>query len=198
MSVSLCVCVPFRNGHPWRLVELNGFLNALRFFFFRHCMTDDLVEASPPLWYQETRTPLDTIATEHSIPASGDQCAPWNSIPTRGVLVIGSDSILRGGYDLILDEVVPTRKDQVCILGVVLDLALLLDKQVGAVARSAFYQLWLVRQLWPLLGPRDLTTVTHTLVTLMLDFYMDSPWRNDGNFNLCKMQCSLSTLLFFS
>nr|GFC43941.1 hypothetical protein [Tanacetum cinerariifolium] len=47
---------------------------------------------------------------------------------------------------------------------------LLLDSQVAAVARGAFAQLRLVRQLRPYLDRADLATVTHALVTSRLDY----------------------------
>lgn len=49
-----------------------------------------------------------------------------------------------------------------CILN--LDGVTLLDRQVAAVARNA-HQFQLVCYLWPYLAQRDLTTVTHALVT---------------------------------
>lgn len=50
-----------------------------------------------------------------------------------------------------------------CSLGVLPDLGLLLDDQVAAVARRAYHQLWLVQQLRPFLGKKDLNMVTHAL-----------------------------------
>lgn len=40
----------------------------------------------------------------------------------------------------------------------------LLKAQVDTLARSAFYQLHLLQQLWPFLGGESLTTVVHALV----------------------------------
>lgn len=56
------------------------------------------------------------------------------------VLVVGSDSALGNGCYLMLDGVVHPWKDQVYNLGDFLDLSLLLDEQVAAVARSVFCQ----------------------------------------------------------
>lgn len=62
--------------------------------------------------------------------------------------------------------------DQVCRLGFLLDLALLLDKQVVAVTGGgrAFLQLWLVRQLHPFLEKKDLAIVARLLVTSRLSY----------------------------
>lgn len=54
-------------------------------------------------------------------------------------------------------------------MGGLLDPALLLDKQVIAVARSVFCRLWLVHQIeiiCPFLKKKDLAKVIHALVTL--------------------------------
>lgn len=48
---------------------------------------------------------------------------------------------------LMSDGVELPWKDQVCNLGVLLALMLMLDKQMPVVAKSAFYQLHLVGQL---------------------------------------------------
>nr|GFC52549.1 hypothetical protein [Tanacetum cinerariifolium] len=69
-----------------------------------------------------------------------------------------------------LNGVVLPLKEQVRSLGVLLDAQLLLDSQVAAVARGAFAQLRLVRQLRPYLDRADLATVTHALVTSRLDY----------------------------
>lgn len=53
-------------------------------------------------------------------------------------------------------------------MGVLLELTLLLNKQVAAVARSAFYLLWLVYPLWLLLEMKELIMIIHTLVTSSL------------------------------
>ena len=68
-----------------------------------------------------------------------------------------------------LDRVTLPLKTQVHSLGVLLNSALSLDTEVSAVARSAFAQLKLVRQLCPFLEMLDLATVTHALVTSQLD-----------------------------
>lgn len=47
---------------------------------------------------------------------------------------------------------------------------LLLESQVAAVARSSYFPLWLVRQLHPCLGKKDLASVTHALVTSQLNY----------------------------
>lgn len=54
-------------------------------------------------------------------------------------------------------------KDQVCSLGVLLDLGLPLDKQVAEVARGAFQQLQVVSQLWPFLDWKLYALVASTL-----------------------------------
>lgn len=45
-----------------------------------------------------------------------------------------------------------------CILGVLLELSLLLNEQIVAVAWGVFHQLWLVSQRWLFLGRKDLAT----------------------------------------
>ncbi|XP_062832349.1 uncharacterized protein LOC134297776 [Anolis carolinensis] len=63
-----------------------------------------------------------------------------------------------------------THSLQVRSLWVILDSSLSLEPQVSAVARGAFAQLKLVRQLRPYLGKPDLATVVHALVTSCLDY----------------------------
>uniref|UniRef100_A0A8C6XI90 Reverse transcriptase domain-containing protein n=1 Tax=Naja naja TaxID=35670 RepID=A0A8C6XI90_NAJNA len=55
-------------------------------------------------------------------------------------------------------------------LGVLLDVRLQLEEQVGTIARGAFAQLRLVHQLRPFLDRDALRTVTHALVTSRLDY----------------------------
>ena len=64
-----------------------------------------------------------------------------------------------------------------CILGysgsysvVLLDPSLQMTAQIDATARSAYYQLKLIRQQHPFLESEDLKMVVHTLVTSRLDF----------------------------
>lgn len=42
---------------------------------------------------------------------------------------------------------------------------------MAALTPSLFAQIWLVSQLYPLLGQSDLATVIHILVTSRLDYY---------------------------
>ncbi|KAF7239274.1 Inactive carboxypeptidase-like protein X2 [Varanus komodoensis] len=86
------------------------------------------------------------------------------------VLLVGGSSFGEGDLDLVLNGVALPLKDKVCSLGVLLDPELLLEAQVTAVARSAFFQLWLIHQLRPYLKNDCLVTVTHVLVTSRLDF----------------------------
>uniref|UniRef100_A0A8C6Y510 Reverse transcriptase domain-containing protein n=1 Tax=Naja naja TaxID=35670 RepID=A0A8C6Y510_NAJNA len=72
-------------------------------------------------------------------------------------------SLVMGG------EVLPPM-DRARNLGVLLDSRLRLEEQVGAVARGAFAQVRLVRQLHPYLDRDALRTVTQALVTLWLDY----------------------------
>uniref|UniRef100_A0A803TL80 Reverse transcriptase domain-containing protein n=1 Tax=Anolis carolinensis TaxID=28377 RepID=A0A803TL80_ANOCA len=74
------------------------------------------------------------------------------------------------GLQPVLDGVALPLKTQVRSLGVLLDSSLSLEPQVSAVARGAFAQLRLVRQLRPFLGRSDLATVVHALVTARLDY----------------------------
>lgn len=55
------------------------------------------------------------------------------------MLLVGLDSTLEVDCDLKLDGVIFPKKDHVCSLGVLLDLALLLDIKVAAVVRGAYY-----------------------------------------------------------
>lgn len=55
-------------------------------------------------------------------------------------------------------------------LGVLRDLALLLDKQVSAVARSTFYHLYQVCHLCPFLIKKDLCINIPALVTSRIDY----------------------------
>uniref|UniRef100_A0A803T4Q0 Reverse transcriptase domain-containing protein n=1 Tax=Anolis carolinensis TaxID=28377 RepID=A0A803T4Q0_ANOCA len=83
------------------------------------------------------------------------------------------------GLQPVLDRVALPLKTQVRSLGVFLDSSLSLEPQVSAVARGAFTQLRLVRQLHSFLGRSDLATVVHALVTSRLDYcntlYVGSP-----------------------
>uniref|UniRef100_A0A803TP95 Reverse transcriptase domain-containing protein n=1 Tax=Anolis carolinensis TaxID=28377 RepID=A0A803TP95_ANOCA len=74
------------------------------------------------------------------------------------------------GLQPVLDGVALPLKTQVRSLGVLLDSSLSLEPQVSAVARGAFAELRLVRQLRPYLGRSDLATVVHALVTSRLDY----------------------------
>uniref|UniRef100_A0A803TXA5 Reverse transcriptase domain-containing protein n=1 Tax=Anolis carolinensis TaxID=28377 RepID=A0A803TXA5_ANOCA len=75
------------------------------------------------------------------------------------------------GLQPVLDGVTLPLKTQVCSLGVLLlDSSLSLEPQVSAMARGAFAQLRLVRQLRPYLGKSDLATVVYALVTSRLDY----------------------------
>uniref|UniRef100_G1KYX6 HSR domain-containing protein n=1 Tax=Anolis carolinensis TaxID=28377 RepID=G1KYX6_ANOCA len=74
------------------------------------------------------------------------------------------------GLQPVLDGVALPLKTRVCSLGILLDSSLSLEPQVSEVARGAFAQLRLVRQLCPFLGKSDLATVVHTLVTSRLDY----------------------------
>lgn len=65
---------------------------------------------------------------------------------------------------MILAEVALTPKASPHSLGGLMDPGLLLDSQVGAVARSAYYNLHLGRQLCPVLDKTDLTMLTHALI----------------------------------
>lgn len=69
---------------------------------------------------------------------------------------------------------------------------LLVDKQMAAITRSAFYQL--ISQMQPFLDRKDLATmviVVHTLVTSRLDYwnmlYVACSWKVFWNFIWCRM-----------
>lgn len=65
---------------------------------------------------------------------------------------------------------------------VLVDPGLLLDKQMAAVAKSAFYQLQLISQLQPFLNRKVPATVVHGLITSRLDYcnvgYMGLPLKS--------------------
>ncbi|XP_070618653.1 uncharacterized protein, partial [Erythrolamprus reginae] len=67
-------------------------------------------------------------------------------------------------------------------LGVLLDPQLTLEKHLSAVARGAFAQVRLVRQLRPYLDRESLLTVTHALITSRFDYcnalYMGLPLKS--------------------
>ncbi|KAF7253353.1 Fibroblast growth factor receptor 2 [Varanus komodoensis] len=84
------------------------------------------------------------------------------------VLLVGGSGFGEGDFDL--NGVALPLRDKVRSLGVLLDPELSLEAQVTAVARSAFFQLWLVHQLRPYLEYDCLVTVSHALVTSRLDF----------------------------
>ncbi|KAF7250944.1 RNA-directed DNA polymerase from mobile element jockey [Varanus komodoensis] len=81
------------------------------------------------------------------------------------VLLVGGSGFEEGDLDLVLNGVALPLRDKVHILGALLDPELSLEAQVTAVARSAFFQLWLIHQLRPYLENDCLVTVTHALVT---------------------------------
>lgn len=73
-----------------------------------------------------------------------------------------------------------------------MDVVLLLDKQVVAVARSAYHQLRLVCQMHHFLIKKDLVTVIHTLFTSRLDYYnllckWDCLWKWCRLFSSCRI-----------
>uniref|UniRef100_A0A8C6XGB6 Reverse transcriptase domain-containing protein n=1 Tax=Naja naja TaxID=35670 RepID=A0A8C6XGB6_NAJNA len=86
----------------------------------------------------------------------------WLCIPTsRSSLEIPS---------LVMGEEVLPPVDRARNLGVLLDSRLKLEEQVGAVARGAFAQVRLVRQLRPYLDRDALRTITQALVVSRLDY----------------------------
>ncbi|KAF7243586.1 putative RNA-directed DNA polymerase from transposon BS, partial [Varanus komodoensis] len=88
----------------------------------------------------------------------------------REVLLVGGSGFGEGELNLVLNGVALPLRDKVRSLGVLLDPELSLEAQVTAVARSAFFQLWLIHQLCPYLEYDCLVTVTHALVTSHLYF----------------------------
>uniref|UniRef100_A0A8D2Q3W3 Reverse transcriptase domain-containing protein n=1 Tax=Varanus komodoensis TaxID=61221 RepID=A0A8D2Q3W3_VARKO len=86
------------------------------------------------------------------------------------VLLVGRSGFREGDLNLVMNGVVVRLRDKVRSLGVLLDPELSLEAQVTAVARSAFFQLWLIHQLRTYLENDCLATVTHALVTSRLDF----------------------------
>lgn len=59
-------------------------------------------------------------------------------------------------------------KEQSYSLGVLKDPGLLLDKQVAAAVKSAFYCLCLVSQLWAFQNRKDLPTLVKARITFIL------------------------------
>ena len=90
----------------------------------------------------------------------------------------------------VLDGVTLPLKTQVRSSGVLLDSSLSLDAQVLVVARRAFPQLKLVRQLCTFLEMSDLATVTHALVTSHFDYYntlyVGLPWKTVRKLQLLR------------
>lgn len=72
--------------------------------------------------------------------------------------------------------------------------SLLLNKQLVAVFRSAFYQICLVGQLQPYLAKKDLATVTHALVPTRLDncnaLYVGLPLETSQKLKLVQTFCT--------
>ncbi|XP_058030112.1 uncharacterized protein LOC131193674 [Ahaetulla prasina] len=75
-------------------------------------------------------------------------------------------------------------------LGVLLDAQLSLEDHLTAIARGAFYQVRLIRQLPPFLDRDSLCTVTHALVTSRLDYcnalYMGLPLKSTRRLQLVQ------------
>ena len=71
----------------------------------------------------------------------------------------------------VLDGVTLPLKDCDHSLRVLLDPSLQMTAQIDVTARSAYYQLRLLRQLHPFLELEDLKTVVHMLGTSRLSFY---------------------------
>lgn len=66
-------------------------------------------------------------------------------------------------------------REQVHSLWFLLDSTLPQETQVASTARSAYFHLWLVCQLWPVLDTDDnLATVLHALLTSTLDYSFPS------------------------
>ncbi|KAF7251494.1 Papilin [Varanus komodoensis] len=86
------------------------------------------------------------------------------------VLLVGGSSSWVGDLDLALNGVALPLKDRVHSLEVLLNPELSLEAQVTAVARNAFLQLRLIRQLCPYLEDNCLAIVTLAWVTSRLDF----------------------------
>uniref|UniRef100_A0A8D2J6W7 Reverse transcriptase domain-containing protein n=1 Tax=Varanus komodoensis TaxID=61221 RepID=A0A8D2J6W7_VARKO len=86
------------------------------------------------------------------------------------VLLVGDSSSWVGDLGLALDGDALPLKESVCSLGVLLNPELSLEAPVTVVARSTFFQLWLIYQLRPYLEEVCLATVPHALVTSRLDF----------------------------
>ena len=74
------------------------------------------------------------------------------------------------GHIPALDRVTLPLKDRVHNLGVLLELGLTSEAQVGSVSRGAFLQLWRIYQLCPFLDEWSLATVTYALVRTKLDY----------------------------
>lgn len=82
-------------------------------------------------------------------------------------LLVASSLVL--GSTLRLAGVLLTLKPSVGIFGMPQDPSLLLHKQIAAVAKSSYFQLWLVHQLRPFMDKKDLAMVSHALIISQLD-----------------------------
>lgn len=92
------------------------------------------------------------------------------------VVLVGGSSNLGFKMSPVLNEVALFSKEQVHILGVLLDLGFLSEKHLAVLARSAFYQFQMVRYMQPFLDRKDLTTAVHALVTSTLLYHNESVW----------------------
>lgn len=104
----------------------------------------------------------------------------------REDLFSGPNLILESGITSMLDKIALPLKAHVATWRVFLDLALLMDVQVVAVARNACYLSRLVPQLCLFLIEKDLATVMHGLIISRLHYcnalYLKLPFKRYRNF----------------
>lgn len=150
---------------------LGTFIKGLRLHF--HQYVDDLqlylrIPSNPRKVMEELGHDLEKVRNWMRLNK------PRVNLDKTEVVLVGPDLTMGSDCDMMLEGVVLPPKDQVRSLGVLLDLVLLLDKQVVALASwgcVAFPLLRLVHQLCPFLEKRDLAMVTLALVTARLNYY---------------------------
>ncbi|XP_058026881.1 uncharacterized protein LOC131192082 isoform X2 [Ahaetulla prasina] len=122
------------------------------------------------VWMETNRLQLNPSKTEWLW-----MLASWHSQLTP-LLTVGGESL--------------APKELVRNLGVLLDARLSLEDHLTAIARGAFHQVRLIRQLRPFLDRDSLCTVTHALVTSRLDYcnalYMGLPLRSTRRLQLVQ------------
>uniref|UniRef100_A0A803THC7 Reverse transcriptase domain-containing protein n=1 Tax=Anolis carolinensis TaxID=28377 RepID=A0A803THC7_ANOCA len=134
-----------------------------------HLYADDvqLCHSFPPV----TKEALQVLNRRLAVVSDWMRANKLKLNPDKMEVLLVSRKAKQGiGLQPVLAGVALPLKTQVRSLGVMLDSSLSLEPQVSVVARGAFAQLRLVRQLRPFLKKSDLAIVVHALVTSLLDY----------------------------